>query len=291
MAKRNLPLAALPTCRPFRCRLHDAALERFVAGVFANAEGEAGAIDILGPIGGLEFIDGEIVEGTTARGVLRRLREAEGGPVTVNINSPGGDYLEGLAIFNLLREHPGEVTARIIGEAASAASIVAMGADRVEIGKSAFLFVHNVQSVAYGDRHLFASLVETLETLDGVLVDLYQARTGQPRAKVAAMLDKETWLSGSDAVKAGFADALLPADKEGKVRNVAEGPAPMKALAQLRKILAEHGLPKAAREALLKEVTSYKAGGAAMRDAGEGNDNGKAVAAAGLQSILGALGR
>ena len=77
-------------------------------------------------------------EGVTAKRVAGALRSLGAGPVTVNINSPGGDMFEGLAIYNLLREHKGEVTVKVVGLAASAASIIAMAGDTVQIARAAF---------------------------------------------------------------------------------------------------------------------------------------------------------
>src|SRR5690606_4149771 len=78
-------------------------------------------------------------EGVTARRIAGALRALGKGPVTVNINSPGGDLFEGLAIYNLLREHNGEVTVKVLGLAASAASVVAMAGDTVQVARAGFL--------------------------------------------------------------------------------------------------------------------------------------------------------
>lgn len=285
MAKRNLPLAATPGTKP-RCELHEAALERYVAGlVYALDDSEAPpsqTIDVLEVIG-LDFWTGG---GVTARRVSQQLKALGEKPVTVNINSPGGDFMEGLAIYNLLRQHPGDVTVRILGEAASAASIVAMAGDRIEIARAAFVFVHNVWTVAAGDANFMEDLVGTLRTFDSVCADLYHARTGQTRAKVQAMMDKETWIGGADAVKLGFADSVFESDKVKAQASADQSPR-NKALAALEKILAEHGVSRGERRNLLRIVGTPGAANDTMPGAGGGAKTGTpgAAAAAALRGI------
>lgn len=150
--------------------------------------------------------------GVTAKKVAAQLR-AIGGPVEVQINSPGGDMFEGFAIYNVLREHPHDVTVKVMGMAASAASIIAMAGDRIEIGASSFIMIHNCWVLAYGNRNDLRELADWLEPFDQAMRDVYVARSNQDAKAVAKMLDDETWLSGSQAVEKGFADALLAADK------------------------------------------------------------------------------
>lgn len=150
--------------------------------------------------------------GITAKKVASQLR-AIGGPVEVQINSPGGDMFEGIAIYNVLREHPHDVTVKVMGMAASAASIIAMAGDTIEIGAASFIMIHNCWVLAFGNRNELRELADWLEPFDQAMRDVYVARTGQKDAAVAAWLDDETWMSGSLAVERGFADALLPADK------------------------------------------------------------------------------
>ncbi|WP_034085582.1 head maturation protease, ClpP-related, partial [Pseudomonas aeruginosa] len=98
--------------------------------------------------------------------------------VTVNINSPGGDVFEGLAIYNLLREHKGKVTVNIIGLAASAASFIAMAGDEIRIGRAAFLMIHNAWLIAMGNRNDLREIADWLEPFDMTLADIYAQRTG-----------------------------------------------------------------------------------------------------------------
>lgn len=150
--------------------------------------------------------------GITAKRVAAQLRAIGDRPVEVQINSPGGDMFEGIAIYNLLREHKQEITVKVMGMAASAASIIAMAGDRIEIGAASFLMIHNCWVVAIGNRHDMRETADWLEPFDQAMVDLYAAKTGKEATQVAKWMDGETYMSGSQAIERGFADGLLPAD-------------------------------------------------------------------------------
>ena len=151
--------------------------------------------------------------GITAKKVASQLRAIGERPVEVQINSPGGDVFEGIAIYNVLREHPQAITVKVMGMAASAASIIAMAGDTIEIGAASFIMIHNTWVVAAGNRHDMREVGDWLEPFDQALVDVYAARTGQEPKAIAKWMDDETFMSGSLAIERGFADALLPADK------------------------------------------------------------------------------
>lgn len=150
--------------------------------------------------------------GVTAKKVAAQLRAIGDRPVEVQINSPGGDMFEGIAIYNVLREHPQPITVKIMGMAASAASIIAMAGDTVEIGAASFLMIHNCWVLAIGNRHDMRATADFLEPFDGAMVEVYAARSNQEATAIAAWMDAETYMSGSTAIERGFADALLAAD-------------------------------------------------------------------------------
>jgi len=151
--------------------------------------------------------------GITAKKVESQLRAIGDRPVDVQINSPGGDMFEGIAIFNVLREHSQEITVKVMGMAASAASIIAMAGDKVEIGAASFIMIHNCWVVAVGNRHDMAETAAWLEPFDQAMADVYAARTGASPKDIAKWMDAETYMSGSLAIERGFADALLSADQ------------------------------------------------------------------------------
>lgn len=150
--------------------------------------------------------------GVTAKKVASQLRAIGDRPVEVQVNSPGGDMFEGIAIYNVLREHPQEVTVKVMGMAASAASILAMAGDRIEIGAASFLMIHNCWVVAVGNRHDMSETADFLEPFDSAMADVYAQRTGVDVKTVAKWMDAETYMSGQMALDRGFADGLLAAD-------------------------------------------------------------------------------
>ena len=173
-----------------------------------------------------------------------------GADVTVNINSPGGDMFEGLAIYNLLREYEGRVTVKVLGIAASAASIIAMAGDDIQIGRGAFLMIHNCWVYAMGNRHDFAELAQSLEPFDTAMADIYAVRSGLDMAAVQKLMDAESYIGGSDAVAKGLADSLLSADA------VSDGDeSPAAALRKLDALLAKTNTPRSERRKLIKALS------------------------------------
>lgn len=207
------------------------ALKQWNPDIRASSAEDDATISILDTIGRDWWGDG-----VTAKRIAGALRNIGARDVVVNINSPGGDFFEGLAIYNMLAEHArekGNVTVKVLGLAASAASVIAMGGSNVLIAQSAFLMIHNTWVVAAGDRHAFRDVADWLEPFDYAAAELYQARSGMELADVQQMLDKETWLPGSKSVENGFADGLLGAEE---VTSTASNAAPMTPQAAQRKI-------------------------------------------------------
>ena len=184
------------------------AFDRWKAGVQAADPKGATTITIYDVIGE-DFWSGG---GVTVNRIDAALRQIGDQPVEVHINSPGGDMFEGIAIYNRLLEHPQPINVKVMGLAASAASVIAMAGDKIEMGPASFLMIHNCWVVAVGDRNDMAETASFLEPFDDAMAGVYAQRSGQDKAAVVKMLDAETWMSGSQALEKGFADALLGAD-------------------------------------------------------------------------------
>ena len=178
------------------------------AGIRAVESGD-NVITMFGAIGEDYWSGG----GITAKSVTAQLRAIGDRPVEVQINSPGGDMFEGIAIYNVLREHAQTVNIKIMGMAASAASVIAMAGDTVEIGAASFLMIHNCWVVAVGNRHDMAETATYLAPFDQAMADVYAFRSGAAAEECAKWMDAETYMSGSVAIERGFADELLAADK------------------------------------------------------------------------------
>lgn len=242
----------------------DDALARWDAGVVAKDSNAT--ISILDVIG--ENWDGS---GITARRVSAALRSIGDQAVTVDINSPGGDFFEGVAIYNLLREHPAKVTVRVLGLAASAASVIAMAGDEVQIGKAGFIMVHNAWVLAIGNRHDLVDAAKTMELFDAAMAALYAERAGVDEKQAARWMDDETWFGGDAAMDAGLADALLPGGSTKNDDTKAALAAEVRATHRIDVAMAKSGLPRSERRALLAEVKggTRDAAPTVTHDAGE----------------------
>ncbi|SHF05043.1 ATP-dependent protease ClpP, protease subunit [Kaistia soli DSM 19436] len=250
MSKRDLPAAKAPTRPGLRTELSPVALDRWNPDVHAAATAaDENTISILDPIGADWFGDG-----VTAKRVAGALRAIGKKDVTVVINSPGGDYFEGLAIYNLLRDHPANVTVKVVGIAASAASVIAMAGDDIQIARAGFMMIHNTWVIAAGDRNALRDIADWLEPFDAMAVDIYGARTGVDSKALAKMLDRETWIGGADAVDQGFADALLPVDEvDTAAKNSTEGK-PIAAAHKVDTLLARLNVPRSERRELIQAL-------------------------------------
>jgi len=129
--------------------------------------------------------------------------------IDLRINSDGGVVTEARAMYNLLREHKAKVTVHVDGIAASAASFVAMAGNSIEIAEGGFIMIHNARMVAIGEAKDLRHAADILETVNGTIRDTYVARTSQTAEQVTAWMDGETWFTGTEAVKHGFADKIV----------------------------------------------------------------------------------
>lgn len=211
MDKSRLPAAAiLARHDQANSACSTRALSAWNPGIRAASDGsDSLSISIFDVIG----YDWWTGEGITAKSVADALQDAGDRDVVVNINSPGGDFFDGLAIYNLLREHKGRVVVKVLGIAASAASVIAMAGDEIQVARAGFLMIHNTWVCACGDRNQLRDTADWLEPFDAAAVSIYTARSGMDGAKVASMLDKEAWIGGEEAVTLGLADGLLANDQ------------------------------------------------------------------------------
>lgn len=243
----------------------EGALDRWNPAVKAAQEGDA-SISIYEVIGEDPWTGG----GVTVDRIDAALRSIGNHDVTVNINSPGGDVFEGIAIYNRLREHSASVNVRVLGVAASAASIIAMAGDNIQIGASSFIMIHNAWVLAIGNRHDMREVADFLEPFDRALADVYVARTGQSLEDVQAAMDAETWLNGTNAIELGYADELLPADQVAQESAKAVEASDVKAIRRVEAALC-HEMPRSTARDLINKIkgTPDAAPEPAMPDAGD----------------------
>ena len=230
------------------------ALEKWEPNIKAATEGEA-TISMYDSIGA--SWEGE---GVTAKRIGAALRAIGTRPVVVNLNSPGGDFFEGVAIYNLLTQHPEKVTVNVLGLAASAASVIAMAGDEINMGEGAFLMIHNAWAMAGGNRHDMREVADMLEPFDAAMADLYAARTGMDKKDVSALMDAETWMGKTAAIDSGFATGSLA---ESYVTE-AQGSKGTKAMAKVEAAMAQAGYTRSARRETLATLFASKPGAAGV---------------------------
>lgn len=149
--------------------------------------------------------------GVSAKNFLNDLRSITGAEVDVEINSPGGDVFAGLAIYNGLRASGKKINVKVLGLAASAASLVAMAGDTIEMPENAFMMIHNPWGFAMGGADEMRNTADVLDKIGTGLVSTYAKRTGKTDQEITALLDAETWMTAQEAVDAGFATSVTPA--------------------------------------------------------------------------------
>lgn len=254
------------------------ALELWTPNIRAASEDDK-SISIYDQIG--ESWDGSGMTTKRMAGILRNIGAQD---ITVNINSPGGDFFEGVAIYNLLRQHQAKVTVNVMGLAASAASIIAMAGDDINMGEGAFLMIHNAWCMAIGNRHDMQAAAEQLAPFDAAMAEVYAARAGITVKAAAKLMDAESWIGATQAIADGFATGMLDA---ADIRQDAQAHATTKYLATVDTALAKSGMPRSERREVLKTLTSGTPSAAESPTPSAGFE----VVTASLQTLLKTMSR
>ena len=134
---------------------------------------------------------------------------AGSGDITVWINSPGGDCVAAAQIYNMLMDYKGNVTVKIDGIAASAASVIAMAGTKVLMSPVSMMMIHNPMTVAFGDSAEMQKAIEMLTSVKDSIINAYEIKTGLSRTKLSHLMDAETWMDANKAVELGFADEIM----------------------------------------------------------------------------------
>ncbi len=134
---------------------------------------------------------------------------AGSGDITVWINSPGGDCVAAAQIYNMLTQYKGNVTVKIDGIAASAASVIAMAGNMVLMSPVSMMMIHNPATVAFGDHAEMQKAIDMLAEVKESIINAYVIKTGLSRSKLSHLMDAETWMDANKAVELGFADDIV----------------------------------------------------------------------------------
>ena len=165
------------------------------------------------------FLNGEISDETwygdevTPKMFKEELQDGEG-DITVWINSPGGDVFAAAQIYNMLMDYKGNVTVKIDGLAASAASVIAMAGTEVQMSPVAMMMIHNPATIAIGDSSEMKKAIDMLDEVKESIMNAYEIKTGLSRSRISHLMDAESWFNAKKAVELGFADKLLFSKEE-----------------------------------------------------------------------------
>ncbi|MQR02331.1 head maturation protease, ClpP-related [Glaciimonas soli] len=169
---------------------------------FNNAVTDTADISIFDEIG---------MWGVTAKDFINDLNKVSAKAITLSINSPGGSVFDALAIFNALKTSGKEVTVRVMGVAASAASYIAMAGNKIVMPENTFMFLHNPIAGIYGNAEAMRDTADVLDKIGASLTATYVTRSGKSEEEVKAILAAESYLTAAECVEMGFADVIEPA--------------------------------------------------------------------------------
>ena len=139
---------------------------------------------------------------------------AEEGDITLWLNSPGGNVFAAAEIYTMIRDYPHRVTVKIASIAASAASVIAMAGNTVQMSPTALLFVHDPSTIAMGNAKDMEKAIATLNEVKESIINAYAAKTGLSRNRISKLMSDETWINAKKAVELGFADVILFDEKK-----------------------------------------------------------------------------
>ena len=171
------------------------------------------------------YLDGVIAEDSwfdddvTPKAFKAELTAGEG-DIVIWLNSPGGDCIAASQIYTMLMDYKGTVTVKIDGIAASAASVIAMAGTTVLMAPTALMMIHNPLTGAIGDSEEMKKAIAMLSEVKESIINAYEIKTGQSRAKISHLMDGETWMNANKAVELGFADGILEDSKRSHSEDV-----------------------------------------------------------------------
>ena len=181
------------------------------------------------------------IEATSPQKVNDALEKANGEDIEVEINSGGGSVFAGSEIYTALKSYKGNVIVKIVGLAASAASVIAMAGNKVMMSPTAQIMIHNVSSRAEGDYRDMEHTAEVLRNANNTIANAYRLKTGKTQEELLKLMDNETWMTAQKAKELGFIDeimfdeeqqlianhgysGLLPPEVINKIRNTIKNP-------------------------------------------------------------------
>ena len=174
----------------------------------ADGEPEARVLELYGTIASESWFDDDVTPQ-----MFKDELFADDGDVVIYLNSPGGDCIAASQIYTMLMDYRGNVTIKIDGIAASAASVIAMAGTSVLMAPTSLMMIHNPMTAAFGSKDEMEKAIEMLEEVKESIINAYELRTGLSRARISHLMDSETWMNAKRAIELGFADGMLTDEK------------------------------------------------------------------------------
>ncbi len=219
---------------------------------------------------GEDFWDGS---GITAKNFQKELAEIKASQIDLHINSPGGLVFDGISIYNLLKNHPANVTTYIDGLAASIASVIALAGDKVIMAENALMMIHKASGMVMGTSDDIRDFAEKLDKVNGSIAITYMSKTKKDEKEVNDLMAAETWMNADEALEMGFVDEV-------------SGEADMAACAKFVPVMAKAGfqhIPGSIQAR--KEKPTAREAEKALRDVGFTQRDAKAILAEGIKDV------
>jgi len=212
--------------------------------------------------------------GTTAKSFQKELSKISASQIDLHINSPGGEVFDGITIYNLIKQHPANVTTYIDGLAASIASVIALAGDKVIMAENALYMMHNPFGFVMGTAEEMRSMADVLDKVSRSIIGTYAGKSGKADDEIKPLLDAETWMSADEAMEFGFVDEI-------------SGKMDMAACAKFAPVMEKMKFRNVPSDiAANKEMPTAREMERALRDAGCSYKQAKAILAEGYREDL-----
>lgn len=189
------------------------------------------------------------VEATSPKKVIDLINQAKNNEdLEVEINSGGGSVFAGSEIYTTLKSYGGKVITKVIGLAASAASVIAMAGDKIEISPTGQIMIHNASGGFGGDYREMEKGAEILKNVNATISNAYRLKTGLSNAELLEMMNKETWLTPQQALEKKFVDEIMFTNDIKLVASVNNGMLPQEVINKMKMELKNKEIPKEPKE-------------------------------------------
>lgn len=184
------------------------------------------------------------VEATSPKKVIDLINQANNEELEVEINSGGGSVFAGSEIYTALKSYSGKVTTKVVGLAASAASVIAMAGDRIEISPTGQIMIHNASGGFGGDYRDMEKGAEILKNVNATISNAYSLKTGLSSEELLEMMNKETWLTPQQALEKKFVDEIMFTNDIKLTASINNGMLPQEVINKMKMELKNKVIPK-----------------------------------------------